>query len=192
MLDTRRSIDPLSAPFPQSAAGTGGIGAFLATFRMTFDLRSPRLRRSIFCMLRPILVSALLTCLLAWQPVAAQALRSRAPGMSIERLRATVMAADAASLFEDAASTLEVTLDGEGGFYSRGQATLILADWFDAHPPLDFRITRERRTPTAAFIEATLTDRHAGERHAWVIRYAVQNGSWRIRELVVEAEHANE
>lgn len=143
-------------------------------------------------MFRSFLAAVLLTILTAFQPVGAQALRSRAPGMSIEQLRATIMAADAASLFEGAASTLEVTLDGEGGFYSRGQATLILAAWFEAHPPSDFRITRERRTPSAAFIEGTLTDRHAGERHDWVIRYAVQNGIWRIRELVVEAEQDGE
>ena len=139
-----------------------------------------------------ILAALLITALSAFQPVAGQALRSRAPAMSIERLRATVMAADAAALFEDAASTLEVTLDGDGGFYSRGQATLILTAWFETHPPADFRITRERRTPSAAFIEGTLTDRHKGESHAWVIRYAVQNGIWRIRELVVEPEKDGE
>lgn len=143
-------------------------------------------------MIRPVLAALLLMVLMASQPASGQALRSRTPEVSIERLRATIMSADAAALFEDAASTLEVTLDGEGGFYSRGQATLIVAAWFDAHPPSDFRITRERRTPSAAFIEGTLTDRHAGERHDWVIRYAVQNGIWRIREVVVEAEQDNE
>ena len=177
-------------PFPTGIVATGGIGAFLATFRTSSEYRFQRVLRIPSSMIRPFLAAMLLAVLTALQPVAsqAQALQSRAPGMSIERLRATVMAADAAALFEDSASTLEVTLDGEGGFYSRGQATLILAAWFETHPPSDFRITRERRTPSAAFIEGTLTDRHAGERHAWVIRYAVQNGFWRIRELVVEAE----
>lgn len=168
--------------------GARGIGAFLATFHTPSDIRFIRLRCMASCMIRPLLAALLFVVVSAFQPVVGQALRSRAPGMSIERLRATIMAADAATLFEDAASTLEVNLDGEGGFYSRGQATLIVAAWFDAHPPLDFRITRERRTPSAAFIEGTLTDQHAGEQHSWVIRYAVQNGIWRIREVVVESE----
>ena len=122
----------------------------------------------------------------AAQQLRSQDIRSRSQEDAIVRLRASVMAADAATLASQAAPTVEIILFGKGASYSRGQATLILKQFFDENPPGDFRIERRTRTSTAAFTEGTMRVRGSERVVTWMVRYAVQNGSWRIREVHVE------
>lgn len=95
------------------------------------------------------------------------------------------MTADASGLMMQAAETVEINLYGERRFYSRGQATLLLNELFKDSRPVSCRILRSRRTPSAAFVEAQVELEGEGET-LWLVRYALQRGEWRIREMTVE------
>jgi len=75
---------------------------------------------------------------------------------------------------------------GEGRYYSRGQATLLLRDFLEEYPPQSFSVDRFTRTPTAGFVEASYSVQDSDVRLEWMIRYRIQGGQWRIRELVIE------
>lgn len=100
-------------------------------------------------------------------------------------LQQAVMSADAALLMRQAAETVEIDLFGERRFYSRGQATLLLNDLFKQRSPESARVIQTRRTPTAAFLEVRV-ESSDGSSAEWLVRYALQRGDWRIRELTVE------
>lgn len=100
-------------------------------------------------------------------------------------LQQAVMSADAADIMRQAAETVEIDLFGERRFYSRGQATLLLNDLFKQRSPESARVVQTRRTPTAAFLEVRVVSRD-GSSAEWLVRYALQRGEWRIRELTVE------
>lgn len=119
-----------------------------------------------------------------------QASRSRDASQPATRLRSLVLSSNASALAAETAPTVQVTLLGDGGQYSRGQATLVLKTFFESHVPESFRIIRERRTSMAAFVEAEMQVRDRAEVLNWMVRYGLQNGHWRIRELHVES--ANE
>lgn len=173
----------LSGPFWNPSDAEAGVGAFLATFAPMS--RSFSISRNTLLALICIGSLFMLSDVRA-QEMRSQDIRSRSQEDAIGRLRASVMAADAATLASQAAPTVEIILFGEGASYSRGQATLILKQFFEENPPQDFRIERRTRTSTAAFTEGSMRVRGSERIVTWMVRYAVQNGSWRIRELHVE------
>jgi len=118
--------------------------------------------------------------------VMAQSRTSLASEEAINRLRAAVMSADAAGITSESAATMEIVLMGEGRYYSRGQATLLLRDFLEEYPPQSFSVDRFTRTPTAGFVEASYSVQDSDVRLEWMIRYRIQGGQWRIRELVIE------
>lgn len=125
---------------------------------------------------------------MAWLPakdVAGQRTATRSVDELAGTLRQALMEADAAALMAQAAETVEINLFGERRYYSRGQASLLLNDLLKETPPLSARIVRSRRTPSAAFVEARLESK-VDEGTLWLVRYALQRGEWRIRELTVE------
>lgn len=127
----------------------------------------------------------ILLCM-AVSDTAAQRMAVRSVDELAGSLREAVMTADASALMMQAAETVEINLLGERRFYSRGQATLLLNEWFKDRMPDSCRIVRSSRTPSAAFVEARVLSED-GEGTLWLVRYALRRGEWRIRELSVEA-----
>ncbi len=122
----------------------------------------------------------------ALQPAVAQNSSLRSGEAVADRLRARVLAADAASLAAETTYSVEIALFGEGRFYSRGQATLLLKNVFKDYPPSGFRVDRFTRTPSAGFVEAEMGTSASVGRLKWTVRYQVSGGIWKIREMVIE------
>ena len=124
------------------------------------------------------------------QHVEAQRLASRSVEELAADLRASVLRSDVSDLMLRSAESVEIELFGERRHYSRGQAMLILNGLLEDARPNSVRITRSQRTPSAAFIEATVTSSKPGSESVWLARYALLRGEWRMRELRVD--EANE
>lgn len=136
-----------------------------------------------------LLLLLVLLLVMGIRPAAAQNSSPRSGEAVADRLRERVLTADAASLAAETTYSVEIALFGEGRFYSRGQATLLLRDMFKDYPPTGFRIDRFTRTSSAGFVEAEMTTSASAERLKWIVRYQVSGGIWKIREMVIERAH---
>lgn len=118
-----------------------------------------------------------------------QAEAQRMAARSVEELagelRTSVLRSDVSDLMPRAAETIEIELFGKRRYYSRGQAMLILNGLLEDARPTAVQITRSHRTPSAAFIEATVSSSESGSKSVWLARYGLLRGEWRMRELRV-------
>ncbi len=104
----------------------------------------------------------------------------------MSRLKSSVMSADAAALADETMYSVEIAMFGEGRHYSRGQATLLLKNFFREFPPLDFEIENFTRTPSAGFIEGRYESSNSGDPIQMFFRLRLASGKWKIRELLIE------
>lgn len=169
-----------------------GLGSFLATLLPMNPAHSTSGKRFSATLSWSRTLRGVVVLLAVWVmagPSSLDASAQRRATRSVDELSGTlreaVMTANATTLMMQAAETVEINLFGERRFYSRGQATLLLNELFKERRPESARIVRSRRTPSAAFVEA-LVEFRAGENAQWLVRYALQRGEWRIRELTVE------
>lgn len=117
------------------------------------------------------------------------------PGKSVQaqsreqvlaEIRASMMSADAVGLARQTVNSVEIALFGEGRFYSRGQATLLLKEFFSEFPPDDFRIVNFTQTPTAWFLEGAYQTKASKKPIPIFMRLRGSKGVWKIRELLIE------
>ena len=104
----------------------------------------------------------------------------------LSQLKASIMGADAVGLAEQTMNSVEIAQFGEGRYYSRGQATLLLKGFFKEYPPLDFKVLGSTRTPGAWFIEGVYTTKATREKLRIYIRLRVSEGTWKVLEFLIE------
>ncbi len=104
----------------------------------------------------------------------------------LSEIRASMMSADAVGLARQTVSSVEIALFGEGRFYSRGQATLLLKEFFSDFPPDEFKIVNFTQTPSAWFLEGAYQTKASKTPIPIFMRLRGSNGVWKIRELLIE------
>lgn len=102
------------------------------------------------------------------------------------QLKASIMAADAVGLAQQTMNSVEIAQFGEGRYYSRGQATLLLKGFFKDYPPEDFEVVASTRTPGAWFVEGAYTTKGTKTKLKIYIRLRVAEGTWKVREFLIE------
>ena len=104
----------------------------------------------------------------------------------LNQLKSSIMSADAVGLAEQTMNSVEIAQFGEGRYYSRGQATLLLRSFFKEYPPKDFKIVGSTRTPGAWFIEGIYHSKKALKPLRIYIRLRIAEGTWKVREFLIE------
>jgi len=104
----------------------------------------------------------------------------------LNQLKSSILSADAVGLAEQTMHSVEIALFGEGRYYSRGQATLLLKGFFKDYPPQNFKIVSTTRTPGAWFIEGVYSTKKSSSDLRIYIRLRIAQGTWRVREFLVE------
>jgi len=102
------------------------------------------------------------------------------------QLKASIMAADAVGLAQQTMNSVEIAQFGEGRYYSRGQATLLLKGFFKDYPPEDFEVVASTRTPGAWFVEGAYTTKGSASKLKIYIRLRIAEGTWKVREFLIE------
>ena len=104
----------------------------------------------------------------------------------LSQLKASIMAADAVGLAQQTMNSVEIAQFGEGRYYSRGQATLLLKGFFKDYPPKNFSVVGSTKTPGAWFIEGVYSSKNKDEVLRIYIRLRVSEGTWKVREFLIE------
>lgn len=104
----------------------------------------------------------------------------------LNQLKSAIMSADAAGLAQQTMNSVEIAQFGEGRYYSRGQATLLLKGFFKEYPPQNFNVVGSTQTPGAWFIEGVYTTKNSGPTLRIYIRLRVSEGTWKVREFLIE------
>ena len=112
--------------------------------------------------------------------------RAQSGDIVLSQIKSSIMSADAVGLTEQTVNTVEIGLFGIGRYYSKGQATVLLKSFFRDYPPEDFVITGSTQTPGAWFVEGEYEVQETKEPLRFHIRLRISEGSWKIRELLVE------
>lgn len=95
------------------------------------------------------------------------------------------MHADAATLAQQSAPTVEIALFGESKRYSRSHATLLMRSFFAEWPPESFELVDFTKTSTGWFMEGRYATTR-GDDLRFYVRLRLTDGTWLIRELLIE------
>ena len=68
---------------------------------------------------------------------------SQGAGKVIEDVRETIKTGSAKELSKFLSQTVDITIDGKVGSYSKAQAEFVLRDFFKAHPPNEFNVLHQ-------------------------------------------------
>ncbi|MDA1028178.1 MAG: DUF4783 domain-containing protein [Bacteroidetes bacterium] len=128
-------------------------------------------------------VFLLLLLLMAMAPTIGSA---QATDQLLGELKASILAADAVGIAGQTMNSVEIVQFGEGRFYSRSQATLLLKSFFKDYPPHDFKIISSTKSSGAWFIEGLYSPKKATEKLSFYLRLRVAEGGWKIREFLIE------
>ena len=126
-------------------------------------------------------ICLLLAVCIGIEPVSAQT-----SDQVLSQLKASIMAADAVGLVEQTMNSVEIAQFGEGRYYSKGQATLLLRGFFKEYPPQSFNVVGSKRNTGAWFIEGVYTTKNRRQKLRIYIRLRVSEGTWKVREFLIE------
>lgn len=68
---------------------------------------------------------------------------SQGAGKIIDDVRETIKTGSAKELSKFLSQTVDITIDGKVGSYSKAQAEFVLRDFFKAHPPNEFNVLHQ-------------------------------------------------
>jgi len=104
----------------------------------------------------------------------------------LSQLKASIMSADAVGIAGQTMNSVEIVQFGEGRFYSRGQATLLLKGFFKDYPPDNFKIMASTKSSGGWFVEGVYSPKQSTAKLKIYIRMRVAEGGWKIREFMIE------
>lgn len=111
------------------------------------------------------------------------------PDTVVQRVSSAVQAGDAQRLLTPAADWIEMSLFGTRTVYSRAQASYVLRDFFDQHPPEDLVLVDTTGAGTNFFLRGRL-DPARGEQplQVYVRLLRHEKKGWRLHEVRIDSE----
>lgn len=82
--------------------------------------------------------------------------------------------------------SVEIAMFGAARFYSKGQASLLMKQFFEDYPPAGFAINDFTKTTNGWFMEADITVKESKRRIRAYIRLRKDRSGWKIREILIE------
>ena len=95
---------------------------------------------------------------------------------------------EAEVLLAPATDRVEVSLFGARTFYSKAQAFYVLREFFDLHPPVDFRLSDVTAAERSCFVRGQYI--HDGDHRPLqvYVRLAARDEAWRLQEVRIDED----
>jgi len=115
---------------------------------------------------------------------AATPLRAQETPPAVSSVVAAFAQGNARALTDASADRLDVSLPGGASVYSRAQARLIFARFFDETSPRGFRVEHQMGSGAAYFVTGRYTSRDGA--FTVLLRFGARGNTWELREVHVE------
>lgn len=110
------------------------------------------------------------------------------PDSVAQRVVTAFVKGNAETLLTPATDRVEVSLFGARTFYSKAQAFYVLREFFEAHPPVDFRLNDVTAAERSCFVRGQFTH-DAGQQSLQVyVRLAVRDEAWQLQEVRIDED----
>jgi len=110
------------------------------------------------------------------------------PDSVAERVVTAFVKGEAETLLAPATDRVEVSLFGAGTFYRKAQAFYVLREFFDAHPPVDFRLSDVTAAERSCFVRGQF--RHDGDHRPLqvYVRLDARAEGWHLQEVRIDED----
>jgi hypothetical protein len=105
---------------------------------------------------------------------------------NLQQVVSAVVRGDERALIAMMSERIELALLGASRQYSKSQATLVLRQFFQEHPPRAFNIVDSTRSESGVFLEGVLRTRNGDQTYRIYLRLNHAGGEWTLREMLVE------